>query len=71
MGPPMGPVSSSVIDLAFEQLCREETDKKDQGWALLDEDSTPTMPDEDNPAITDTTATTVVEGGGTYRTPSK
>jgi hypothetical protein len=44
---------------------------KDQGRALLDEGSTPSMPGEDDPAITDAMALTVGKGGGTYKTPSK
>jgi hypothetical protein len=44
---------------------------KDQGRTLLDEGSTPLMPDEDGPAIMDATALAIGEGDGTYKTLSK
>jgi hypothetical protein len=44
---------------------------KDQGHALLDERSTPLVPDEDGPAIMAMTAPAVGEDGGTYKTSSK
>jgi hypothetical protein len=50
---------------------REDTDKKDQGWAFLDESSAPPVNEEDDPTIMATTAATVGENGGTYKTLSK
>jgi hypothetical protein len=50
---------------------REDTSKKDQGWALLDEGSEPPVPDEDGSAITDAIAPAAGKGGETYKTPSK
>jgi hypothetical protein len=50
---------------------REDTDKKDKGWALLDEDSAPLMHIEDDPAFIGAIAPAVGEGNGTYKTLSK
>jgi hypothetical protein len=50
---------------------REDTGRKDQWWALLDEGFTPPVPVEDSPAIMDATAPAVGEDEGTYKTPSK
>jgi hypothetical protein len=54
-------------------LCtfQEDISKKEQGWALLDEGSTPLVPDEDDPVIVDTIAPIVGEDDGTYKTLSK
>jgi hypothetical protein len=49
----------------------EDTDKKDQGWALLDEGSMPLVPDENDPIITGTIAPLVGEDERTYKTLSK
>jgi hypothetical protein len=49
----------------------EDIDKKDQGWALLDEGSMPPVPDEDGPIIMGAIAPSVGEDDRTYKTPSK
>jgi hypothetical protein len=51
-------------------MYQEDTDRKDQGQSCLDEGSTPPMPDEDDPAITDTMAPMAGEGDETYKSPS-
>jgi hypothetical protein len=43
----------------------EDTSKKDQGWALLDEGSAPKVPDEDGPSTMDATAPIASKVGGT------
>jgi hypothetical protein len=50
---------------------REDTDRKDQGWALFDKGSTPPVPDKDGPVSTNTIAPTSDEDDGTYETLSK
>jgi hypothetical protein len=50
---------------------QEDTSRKDQGRALLDEGPAPPVPGDDGPAIIDTTALTVDDDVGTYKTPSK
>jgi hypothetical protein len=50
---------------------REDTGKKEQGQALLNEGSVPPVPDEDGPAIMVAMAPTVSEDGGSYKTLSK
>jgi hypothetical protein len=50
---------------------QEDTDKKDQRWALLGEGSMPLAPDEDGPAIMDATTPVTDEGDRTYETLSK
>jgi hypothetical protein len=50
---------------------QEDTGKKEQGWALLDEGSTPPVPDEDDPIIMDATALMVGVDDRTYKTLSK
>jgi hypothetical protein len=50
---------------------QEDTDKKDQGWAILDEGSTPSVPNEDNPTIMAATTLAISEDAGTYKIPSK
>jgi hypothetical protein len=50
---------------------REDTGKKDQGWALLDEGFAPSVPNEDGPTIMATTTPAAGKDGGTYKTPSK
>jgi hypothetical protein len=49
---------------------REDTGKKDQEQALLDEGSTPPVPDEDSPAILDATAVAADKDFGAYKTSS-
>jgi hypothetical protein len=62
---------SSVNRWPTPYAYREDTDKKDQGWALLDEGSTPPVADEDGPTIMDATALAVDECSGAYKTLSK
>jgi hypothetical protein len=50
---------------------RDNTGKKDKGRSFLDEGSTPSVSDEDGPAIMIATAPAAGEDGGTYKTPSK
>jgi hypothetical protein len=46
----------------------EDTGRKDQERALLNEGSTPMMLDKDVPDVTDATAPTLGMGNGTYKT---
>jgi hypothetical protein len=50
---------------------REDTDKKDQGWAFQPRGSTSPAPDEDSPAIMVVAAPAAGENSGTCKTPSK
>jgi hypothetical protein len=50
---------------------QKDTNRKDQGRALLDKSSTPLVRDEDSPAITDATAPAADGVDGTYKTPNK
>jgi hypothetical protein len=50
--------------------CGEDTGRKDQGQTLLDDYSTPLMPDEDGPTIMDVTAPMANKDNETSRTPS-
>jgi hypothetical protein len=50
---------------------QEDTGKKDQVWAFLDEGSTPLVPNEDNPATMAATAPASDEDDGTNKTLSK
>jgi hypothetical protein len=50
---------------------RENTDKKDQGRAVLDEGSTPLVPDEDTPAVMQAATPVADEGGRSYKIPIK
>jgi hypothetical protein len=52
-------------------MYQEDTSRKDQGRAFLDDGSTLTLPNEDGPAIMAATRPTAGEDGGTYKTPSK
>jgi hypothetical protein len=47
---------------------REDTDKKDQGWAFLAEGSTSTTPDEDGPTIVAMATKMADENNRTYKT---
>jgi hypothetical protein len=49
----------------------EDANKKNQGWALLDEGTASPMPDGDDPAIMATMAPGAGEDGRTYKTLSK
>jgi hypothetical protein len=72
-----GEVGAAQNQQSVPHVYRENTGRKDQGWALLDEGSAPPVPGEDGPAITDgptiTDATTLAadENGRTYKTQSK
>jgi hypothetical protein len=50
---------------------QEDTNKKDQGRAFLDEGSTPPVPNQDSPTIMVAIAPTVDEDAGTNKTMSK
>jgi hypothetical protein len=50
---------------------REDTKKKDQGRALLDEGSMPPLPNEDDPAIMIVTTPVSSKDGGSHKTLSK
>jgi hypothetical protein len=50
---------------------QEDTDKKDQGRALLDEGSAPPVPDEDGLTIMVATALAPDEDDGTYKSARK
>jgi hypothetical protein len=47
---------------------REDAGRKDQGQALLEEGSTPSTSDEDDPIVTDVVAHAIGECNGSYRT---
>jgi hypothetical protein len=50
---------------------QEDTNKKDQGWAFLDEGSTPPVPNQDSPAIMVAIAPAADEDTETNKTLSK
>jgi hypothetical protein len=50
---------------------REDTDRKDQGRALLGEGSAPSTSDEDDPTVVGTMVPLVGKGEGTYKTLNK
>jgi hypothetical protein len=50
---------------------QEDTGKKDQGQALLNEGSVPLVPNEDDPAIMAVTTPAADEDDCTYKTPTK
>jgi hypothetical protein len=62
---------SGINQQPTQYIYREDTGKKDQGWALLDEGFTPPVPDEDDPAIVDAAAPAAGEDDGTYESSSK
>jgi hypothetical protein len=51
--------------------CREDIDKKDQGWAFLDGGFAPPELNKDGPAIMVVVTPTAIEFDGTYKTLSK
>jgi hypothetical protein len=50
---------------------REDTSKKNQGWAFLDGGSTPLEPDDNGPTTTAVATSAASEDNGTYKTPCK
>jgi hypothetical protein len=49
---------------------REDTDRKDQRWALLDGGSAPLLSGKDDLTVTDAVAAVIDEDKGTYKAPS-
>jgi hypothetical protein len=62
---------SGINQQPMSYAYREDTGRKDQGWALFDKGSAPPVPDEDGPAIMDVAAPVASEDDRTYETSSK
>jgi hypothetical protein len=67
----MGEVKVAKNQQPVPHAYREDTSRKDQGQALLDEGSVPPTSGEDGPASTDAIAPMAGEDDGSYKTPSK
>jgi hypothetical protein len=62
---------SDVNKLPTPCTYREDTGRKEQGRAFLDESSAPLVPNKDGPTIMAATTLASDEDDGTYKTPSK